>query len=210
MDAIKDMDNDKSPGLDGIPAEFYKTFVNKLAPFFIRNFNEILKKMGREIKTGAITLISKEISLLCTDYKLIAKIITNRLKKVKAICLNPYQTGALPMRSIETNLCTIRTVILDSPSTIPGAIIVLDFQKAYDMVDRSVLYRVLTGFGFSATFVNLIRTLYEDSFARIILNGEVGEEIDMSRGLKQGGPLAAILYLLCIEPLHLKISNTIK
>ena len=49
--------------------------------------------------------------------------------------------------------------------------------------------------------------MYEDSSVRIIINGRMGERVNMQRGIKQGCPLAALLYLIYVEPLHLMLQK---
>ena len=92
----------------------------------------------------------------------------------------------------------------------PGAILTLDFARAYDRVDSNMLYAILAKFGFSADFVRIVQNLYEGCKSRVIINGDVGDGIPMNRGLKQGCPLAALLYLIYIEPLHLTLQGSIK
>ena len=84
------MENNKSPGIDGIPAEFYKEFYSLLKKDLQEIFNKVLFTYKTTPKTwnqAIITLIPKQtekldelkywrpISLLCTDYKILAKIL---------------------------------------------------------------------------------------------------------------------------------------
>ena len=85
--AIYQMQNDKTPGIDGIPAEFYKTFYETLENDLIQLYNNILfseKSITNTMKQAIITLIPKKgnlnklkywrpISLLCIDYKILTK-----------------------------------------------------------------------------------------------------------------------------------------
>ena len=115
------------------------------------------------------------------DYKIIAKIKPNRLKPVLVRILNGYQVGALPGRSIDTNLLTVRNLLLNSGEKTPGAILTLDFARAYDRVDRNMLYAILAKFGFSADIVRIVQNLYEGCQSRVIINGELGDGIPMNR-----------------------------
>ena len=81
------MENDKSPGIDGTPVEFYKTFYDTLENDLIQLYNNILfieKSITNTMQKAIITLIPKKgdlnklkylrpISLLCTDYKILTK-----------------------------------------------------------------------------------------------------------------------------------------
>ena len=65
-------------------------------------------------------------------------------------------------------------------------------------------------FGFGEKFIEWIKFLYEQSKSTVITNGILGPLITMHRGIKQGCPLAAFLYILYIEPLHLVLQKELK
>ena len=88
------MEENKSPGKDGIPMEFYLTFWNITEHDFKELINHIFfekKELPESMKTATISMIPKKepndtdiakwrpISLLCVDYKIITKALTNRL-----------------------------------------------------------------------------------------------------------------------------------
>jgi hypothetical protein len=119
------MPANKTPGSDGLPAEFYQKFLKLIGNDLRELYDEILKtgEMSRSQKTSSIILIHKgeerselknwrPISLLGCDYKILAKILTNRLKPVLQDIIGPNQTGGLTDRNITENLCNIRNTIL--------------------------------------------------------------------------------------------------
>ena len=192
--------------MDGLPAEFYSVFYNLIKDNLLDLIKNSLESgdLPECAKTGAIILIPKKgdkknlnhwrpISLSCADYKILAKVLSNRFAPVLNTIINHHQTGALPGRSITDNHSAFRNAICNDAS--PGAIVSLDFQKAFDRVDREKIYIALHFFKFSPTFITWIRTLYEDSNARIIIN------------VQQGCPLAALLYLTYVEPLQLMLQK---
>jgi len=224
--AINDLKNGKSPGIDGIPIQLgsipYKAFWNDLKDILLELFVYILNSdnMAEDQKTSAVCLVHKgkerkklenwrPISILCVDYKILAKILTNRLKPILSRVINPYQTGGIPDRNISENLCNTRNVILHH-SVNNAALLNIDFSKAFDRVDREFIYQTMSSFNFPRQFIRWIQTLYESSSQRIILNGKMGGKITLERGIKQGCPLAMYLYIIYIEPLHIKIQNTLK
>ena len=87
--------------------------------------------------------------------------------------------------------------------TNPGAIIGLDFAGAHDRVDRGFLYKAMVAFGFPSATIRWLQTLYETSEARVILNGTFGKPVVSEREIKQGFPLAMLLYIIYIGPLLL-------
>ena len=123
--AIFPMQNDKSPGIDGIPVEFYKTFYKTLENDLIQRYNNILfleKNITNTMKQAIITLIPKKgdsnklkywrsISLLCIDYKILTKILANRLKHVLPNIISKEQTCSIPNRTILNNVFQIGDII---------------------------------------------------------------------------------------------------
>ena len=118
VESLKAMESGKSPGTDGIPAEFYKVFWDDLSPFLVAAFNLSFTQGHLSIsqRRGLITLIPKKdkplqylknwrpISLLNCDYKIETKAI---------LCLiNSDQTGFLKGRSIGENVRLIDSITL--------------------------------------------------------------------------------------------------
>ena len=108
------MENSKSPGIDGIPIEFYKEFIEIIKKDLLKIFNEILftnKKTPTTWNQAMITLIPKKgdtdylkywrpISLLCVDYKILTKILANRLKYILTDIISTEQNCSIPNRTI--------------------------------------------------------------------------------------------------------------
>jgi len=96
--ALDTFDNGKTPGIDGIPVEFYKTFWNSVGVFMTEIFNPSfeLGQMSNSQKQAVVTLIDKKgkdrmflenwrpISLINVDSKIATKVIANRIKNVLA------------------------------------------------------------------------------------------------------------------------------
>ena len=90
-----------------------------------------------------------------------------------------------------------------------GAILSLDFFKAFDWADRGLIYQIMSRYNFDPVFIKWIKILQEKSKLKVILNGILGQEIEMERGVKQGCQIAMYLYIIYIEQLH-PIQNKIK
>ena len=94
--AIQQIENDKSPGIDGIPIEFYKKFYQILEIYLLPLYNNLVfieQKITKTMNQAITTLIPKKgnlelikywrpISLLCVECKILTKILANRLKKI--------------------------------------------------------------------------------------------------------------------------------
>ena len=126
FEALKSMEKNKSPGKDGIPIEFYLKFW----PIIKNDFKELIKhiffkkkELPESMKTAIISMIPKKdpndtdivkwrpISLLCVDYKIITKTLTNRLLPTLQEIISIEQSAAVPNRTIYNNLFTIRDTI---------------------------------------------------------------------------------------------------
>ncbi len=223
-DAINSLSEQKSPGIDGLPIEFYKKIWPLLKKEFVKILNFILSQnlLTETQNTALITLIHKggekdllknyrPISLLCSDYKILAKILTNRIKKTLPIIISQEQTGGMTNRQITQNLNSYRNIITHFTEENPNnaAIVSLDFEKAYDRVDRQFLYKVMAKFGFDPKFINFIKTLYDNAKAKALVNGTPSEPIHLKRGVRQGCPLAMYLYIIFLEPFLLLLKNKI-
>jgi hypothetical protein len=68
------------------------------------------------------------------------------------------------------------------------------------MVDRTFLFEVLRKLGFEETFINYIKTFYENANSKVFINNEFGENIYLKMGVRQGCPLSMYLYILFIDP----------
>jgi len=222
--ALNSLPEGRSPGIDGIPTEFYSEFWDDINQLMLELFNHILevKSLAKSQKKGLITLLPKKgdpsllenwrpVSVLCADYKILSKVLVNRIKPSLQSLINVDQTGALAGRTITDNLQYARNVVLKMEnSDMSGAIISLDFQKAFDRVDRHLIYKILQKYNFPSNIIEYIKILYEESVSVFKVNNQLTRKIHLDRGIKQGCPLAALLYIVYIEPFILTLQNHIK
>ena len=78
-------------------------------------------------------------------------------------------------------------------------ILLLEFRKAYDTVDRDFLYAALRLFGFDTRYIQLIRRLHTGTTASFLVNGDKSFPFSVVTGIRQGRPLAPLLFLLVVE-----------
>lgn len=222
--AVQELSIGKSPGLDGLPSEFFKQFWGIIG----KDYYEVIlcsMKTGllptscrRAIlsllpKKGDITLLKnwRPVALLTTDYKIFSKSISNRLNAYMGVLIHPDQSYCIKNRCIRDNLFLIRDVIDYSMSNnIDVGILSLDQEKAFDRVDHSYLFDVLSEYGFGNVFISWIRLLYEKAECMVKVPGGLSMPIQVRRGIRQGCPLSGQLYSLVIEPLLCKIRISLK
>ena len=120
LNAINSQKNNKSPGNDGITAEFYKHFSNEMAPILLEVYNswKQIGTIGISSRTGIISVIYKKgnkkdmancrpISLLNLDYKIFTTILKNRMQTTLDDIIGLNQTAAIKNRTILHTLSTI-------------------------------------------------------------------------------------------------------
>ena len=163
--------------------------------------------------TGHIKLIYKKgqrnrlqnwrpITLLNTDYKILSKLLANRLKRAMGLVIDEMQTCSIPQRSIHANCMVTRDVITYcKQNNISLGIVSLDQEKAFDRVDHGYLQTTLEAFHFGPNFRHWIKTLYNEIGSHIQVNGWQTRRISQTRGVCQGCPLSPMLYVLSLEPL---------
>ena len=181
-DAVFQLKIDKTPGLDGIPPEFYRTFWSKLGESLLVLFEESIQKkeLNHTARRGCITLIPKKsrdslllrnwrpITLLNSDYKILAKVIANRIKQVLPDLISSDQTGFMENRQITT---TIRKTMEICCYDAPGYLINLDFEKCFDKIDYSAIIGSLRYFGFGEYLISLVQLLLTNFWSCTINDG---------------------------------------
>lgn len=83
----------------------------------------------------------------------------------------------------------------------------MDFEKAFDSVEWNFLFKTLETFNFGTNFINWIKILYKNPIFRLKNNGWISRTCQMHRGIRQGCPISALLYLFVAEILSDKIKN---
>ena len=144
--ALKTFQLNKTPGTDGLTAEFYLRFWTDISGPFIDclNHGALLRELSISQRQGIISLIPKKnkdalllknwrpISLLNTDYKLATKCIAKRLEKVLPFLIDGDQTGYIKGRFIGENIRLISDIIEQNKE---GMMLFLDFEKAFDSLE---------------------------------------------------------------------------
>ena len=221
-EALFATENNKTPGWDGIPYDFYKTFWGIMEDDFYELQNYILnidKSLSNTQQRALINLLYKDgdkkdisnwrpISLLCSDYKVISKAIANKMKKILSSVVHADQTCSVPGRSIFSNLFLVRDIIrYTNEKRIKGYILTIDQEKAFDRVDRKLLFKTLQKMNFGEKIIQWLKIIYDKPTAAVYVNGHIAETFETSRGIRQGCPLSAILYTLVAELMGNMIRN---
>ncbi|CAM2097764.1 unnamed protein product [Caretta caretta] len=161
------MPTNKSPGMDGLTMEFYCMFWDVLGPDLFTAWAESLQSgvLPLSCRQAMLALLPKKgdlhdlrnwclVSLLSTDYKVVAKAISLRLGSVLVDVVHPDQTYTVPGHSIFDNLYLVWDLLeLGCRDDLSFALLSLDQEKAFDRVDHGYLLSTLREFGFGPQFV---------------------------------------------------------
>ena len=219
------MKANKSPGEDGLPLEFYKAFWNEIGDLLVEVYNEGYhnKILSPSMRKSIITLIYKKgdrsnianyrpISLTNLDYRILANVLAMRLQNVISHIVDPAQVAYIKDRFIGTNIRLVQDVFdLYNKKQIPGILMFADFKKAFDSIEWDFLFKTLIKFNLGDSFQQWIRILYTKPNAVIKNNGYPSDEFELFRGVRQGCPVSALLFILCVEVLasHIRQNNNI-
>jgi hypothetical protein len=88
---------------------------------------------------------------------------------------------------------------------LPGMLLCLDFEKAFDSLDWDFMFKVLGAFGFGEGFCKWIETLYRNIKSTVIVNGKTTKWFDVGRGCRQGDPISPYLFVLAVEVMAIMI-----
>ena len=152
------------------------------------------------------------ISLCHVIYKLIMKVIANRLKPLLPSIISNTQGAFTQGRLISNNVLIACKVLhaMRGDMTVDGSMAVkLDMSKAFDRVEWPFLKSVILRLGFREDWVNLVMRCVKSASFSFIINGHPSEHIIHSRDILQGGPLSPFLFLFCSEGLTRLIADAV-
>ena len=214
--ALKQMYPTKAPGPDGMSAIFYQTYWDIVGPEVTQAILSILHSgyMLRKINYTHIALILKvknpenitdfrPISLCNVIYKIVSKVLANRLKKLLPFVISEAQSAFIPGRLITDNVLVAFEVMhlmsLKRKGRKGQMALKLDMSKAYDRVEWVFLESIMRCMVFAEEWIRLMMMCLRSVSYSVLINGEQCGYFTASRGICQGDSLSPYLFIMCAE-----------
>lgn len=223
LNVIKKMKNGKSPGIDGYTTEFYKFFWSDLKKYLMKSYNFSFDNGHLSVSQtqGMITCLPKEgkskfylknwrpITLLNVDTKIISAAIANRIKPLLKTLISETQQGFIKGRYIgECTRLVYDLIEKTEEEDIPGLLVLIDFEKAFDTLEWSFMDKALNFYGFGSNICKWVKVLYANAQSCVINNGHCSNFFTIKRGVRQGDPLSPYLFILALELMSAAIKYT--
>jgi len=220
--AVWDCDSFKCPGLDGVNLGFIKDFWEDLKADLLRFVTDFHRngKLLKGINNTFTTLIPKKdspqslndyrpISLVGSVYKVLAKLLANRLKNVIGSVISDTQSTFIHGRQILDGLLVVNEVVHETKKLNRNLLLLkVDFEKAYDSVDWNYLDDVMCQMSFPRLWKKWMKECVSSATA-VLVNGSPNDEFALGRGLRQGDPLSPFLFLLAVEGFHVLMETMV-
>ena len=212
-EAVWDCDSFKCPGSDGITLGFVKDFWDVLKGDVMRFLVEFHRneRLAKGINSTFIALIPKvdnphrlndfrPISLVGSMYKILAKVLANRLRSVIGLVISDAQSTFIKGRQILDGILVANEIVDEARKSHKDLLLFkVDFEKAYDSVDWGYLEEVMSKMGFPSLWRKWIKECIGTATVSVLVNGSSTDEFSLGRGLRQGDPLSPFLFLLAAE-----------
>ena len=211
--ALSESGGHKAPGPDGLNGAWIKHLwphIWKKIKAFFDSFHN-LGVVPHGANSSFIVLIPKTqapqnvsdyrpISLINSAFKLLLKVLANRVKFRMDCLIEESQSAFIKGRNISDGIFMINEIIhtLQSSKS-DGLIIKLDFAKAYDSINWTCLLHVMDAMGFGRQWVSWIKAILCSTRMSVLINGVASREFSPAKGLRQGDPLAPYLFIMVGE-----------
>eukprot|EP00253_Pinus_taeda_P035172 PITA_35172 len=218
---IKWFKKDRSSGPDGWTIEFYIAFYELISNDLLRVIEECRETgtMYNAINSTFIALIPKTdspssfddyrpISLCNVLYKIISKIIANRIRPILSRHISPHQFAFLEHRQIHEAMGAAQEALHSIWTKHLKAIILkIDLAKAFDRVSWLYLKMILIHLGFPQNFISWIMACITTPTFSVLINGSASQFFHSERRLRQGCPLSPLLFLIVMDALSQLIDS---
>jgi hypothetical protein len=192
--------------MDNIGPEMLKldiaTSVNLLHPLLTEIWKE--EKFPADWKEGLVIKIPKKGDITkCNNWsipsKLLSRILLNGIKVVVELRLRKEQAGFYCQRNCVNLINTLRIISEQINEFQTTYFSFIDFERAFDSINRRIVWQILTEYGITKKLLSLIRCMYDDLKCKILHEGKFTDYIEITNGIGQGCILSPITFLLVLD-----------
>ena len=221
---VTDHKDSRASGSDGIPTQLFKNASQKYYIQVTALVNACLStgETPESLNSGKMTLIDKKEASLSVNKKrpltvssILQSVLTKLLsKRMGKICEreNFYGDTQYGFRAGKSTtdciLLLLAAVRKARRKKYKISVAFCDLQKAYDTVDRDILYKKLNSIGFGGRILSMIQSMYYNDNVRVNLGARMTAPLWFTRGVKQGCCLSPLLFSLYISGLGIRIQET--
>ena len=227
-DAVQEAAWGKAPGLDGLPAKVWKTFLEmdvanaknqrpqvgivKCLTWIFQDIANHGVADSSGFADGWVCPIYKlkkdvrniknyrPITLLNVNYKIMTQVIAMRLADVAPRLIHRDQARFVPGRSIFDHIYLSKMALAyGEAEELNRAIVALGQEKAYDKINHHYLWKVMHHMNVLEGLITTIQNLYKNAKSLVIINSEKSDFFTIVRGMRQGDPMSCLLFNLAIE-----------
>lgn len=214
QEGLNQIGSDKSAGVDGYNATFYKAALPVIKEDIIAAVQEFLctGEMFKPINCTAVTLLPKTgnpitirdfkpIACCTVLYKVISKVLARRIQKVIANIICEAQARFIPGRKIGDNVILAHELVqaYTRKHISPRCMLKIDLQNAYDSVEWVYLRQILENMKFHTEVIGWITEFVQTVSYTISINGKYIAPFAAAKGLRQGDPMSPYLFANAME-----------
>ncbi|VDP39340.1 unnamed protein product [Schistosoma mattheei] len=211
--AIKQIKSMKPAGPDNIPAEALKSDIELTTNMLYLLFKKIWEEeqVPMDWKVGHLIKISKKgdlskyenyrgITLLSVPGKVFNRVLLNRMKDAVDAQIQDQQSGFRRDRSCTDQIATLRIIVEQSVEWNSSIYInPIDYEKAFDSLDRRTLRKLLRQYGVPEKIINIIRNSHDGLQCKVVYGGQLTDAFQVRTGVRQGCLLSPYLLLLVVD-----------
>lgn len=214
--AINESEKDSSPGPNGITYEFLKKYSRIICNSLYQDYITFHHHVDNVWKQGYISPLPKKgdlsnlenwrpISLLNTEWKIFTSLVNQSLQSLSKDMIEEEQIGFKKGKWIHEHHLTLQAAIKKNHG---GAILFIDFKKAYDSVYHSHIFNTIHSLH-GPSWAKLIMNIVCGGSSKVYFRQKLSSPFPIRRGVRQGDVISPLLFNLCINQLIIMIKNTI-